>query len=466
MTNDFITLGISKKFDDILKRNSIIEPTPIQEKTIPALLGGKDVIAQAQTGTGKTLAFMLPIMERINVNKPDVQALIITPTRELAIQITVEAKKFAPVNGVNILAAYGGQDVEQQIRKLKGAVHVVIGTPGRLLDHLRRKTVDFSKVELLVLDEADQMLNMGFLQDVEQIIHKTPSKRQTMLFSATMPKAITSLSAKHMRTPEWIQVQSKSITLDEIKQIVVETTDRNKQQVLFGAIDELNPFMAIVFCRTKRRVSVLNEALQINGYKSDELHGDLTQAKREKVMKTFRDAGLQLLVATDVAARGLDIEGVTHIFNYDIPQDAESYIHRIGRTGRAGQKGVAVTFVAPKDRTALHLIEMGIKIKLQRRKVVKFEDQVKVARADDEKEQKHREHAKPIGTFSTRQQRVREDKGAKGSNTSFNNRARGERKSSSEKPSGNRNQNSVNRGPGQKTRGERGNRPQKSGRPR
>ncbi len=368
MAKTFLQIGINTKLQEILKKNKITSPTPIQVKAIPQLLEGKDMIAQAQTGTGKTFAFMLPIMEKIDVSKPNVQALIITPTRELAIQITTEAKKLVSANGAKILAAYGGQDVERQIKKLKGNIHIVIGTPGRLLDHLRRGTVNLGKVKMFVLDEADQMLHMGFLPDVEQIMAQASKNRQTMFFSATMPQQIKKLAAKYMRNPIEIKVESKNITLDEIKQIVVETTDRGKQDALILALEEYKPFMAIVFCRTKRRTKALNKSLQTHGYKSDELHGDLSQAKREKVMKRFREIKFQVLVATDVAARGLDIEGITHIFNYDIPQDPESYIHRIGRTGRAGESGVAITFATPRDRQALNDIERTIKTKIERHK--------------------------------------------------------------------------------------------------
>ena len=371
MKNNFNSLGISTEIVDLLKENGIIEPTSIQTQAIPLLLMGKDVIAQAQTGTGKTLAFMLPMMEKIDVKKAHVQALIITPTRELAIQITAEAKKLAPEKEINILAAYGGQDVEQQIRKLKGSIHMVIGTPGRLLDHIRRKSINLKQLEMLVLDEADQMLHMGFLKDVEDILHQTPKNRHTMLFSATMPKEIRTIASRYMQESIHIRAQSKNVTLDEIKQLVIETSDSGKQDALCKYIDENRPFMAIIFCRTKQRVMALNEALQELGYNSDELHGDLTQGKREKVMNAFRKIKIQFLVATDVAARGLDIEGMTHIFNYDIPQDAEGYIHRIGRTGRAGQSGVAITFVTPRDRETLSLIEKGIDMKIERQKGVK-----------------------------------------------------------------------------------------------
>ncbi len=360
MTTDFLGLGIRRKLTDILRANGISQPTLIQEKTIPLLLNGKDVIAQAQTGTGKTLAFVLPILERINPNKPCIQALIITPTRELALQITTEVKKVAAALGVNVLASYGGQDVLQQVHKLKGNIHIVVGTPGRLLDHLGRRTIVLNGVSMLVLDEADQMLHMGFLKDVEQILLYTPAKRQTMLFSATIPQQIRALAGQYMRKPVDVRVQSKSVTLDEIKQIAIDTTDRAKQDTLCKLLDQFRPYLAIAFCRTKRRASALNEALRAQGYESDELHGDLSQAKREQVMRRFREAKLQVLVATDVAARGLDVEGVTHVFNYDMPPDVESYIHRIGRTGRAGQVGLAVTLVTPRERVDLHRIESAI----------------------------------------------------------------------------------------------------------
>ena len=371
MTNNFKILGISKELEKVLERDGITRPTPIQEQAIPQLLKGKDVIAQAHTGTGKTFAFMLPIMETIDITKPCIQALIIAPTRELAIQITNEAKKLTQAKNISILAVYGGQDVERQLRKLNKGVNIVIGTPGRLLDHMRRKSIDLGQVKMIVLDEADEMLHMGFLKDVEEIIYKTSKTRQTMLFSATMPKQLRSLAVRYMKEPVQIQIQSEKVTLDEIKQVVIETTDRGKQDALCSVIDEERPFMAIIFCRTKRRVKALNSDLRNRGYNSDEIHGDLSQAKREKVINSFRDMKLQFLVATDVAGRGLDIEGITHIFNYDIPEDAESYIHRIGRTGRAGETGKAFTFVTPRDQQDLISIENKIRMNLKKRKIVK-----------------------------------------------------------------------------------------------
>ncbi|WP_340026243.1 DEAD/DEAH box helicase [Paenibacillus sp. FSL K6-1096] len=360
--------------NDLLKGQGIVKPTPVQEEAIPPVVQGLDVIARAKTGTGKTLAFLLPILDKIRVEAAYPQALILAPTRELALQITEEARKLARHTGVKILAVYGGQDVEKQLRKLEGGRHLIIGTPGRLLDHLRRETLDLGGVKMLVLDEADQMLHMGFLEDVEAIITSVPYRRQTMLFSATMPDPIKRLAANYMKEPLDIIIRSGSpIPLDNIRQQVVECSDRNKEAALISLIERDRPYLAIIFCRTKRRASKLNEALQAAGYDCDELHGDLSQAKREAVMKRFRDAKLQLLVATDVAARGLDVEGITHVFNYDLPLDPDSYIHRIGRTGRAGGKGLAVTFASPRDRAGLEAIERGISQRLDRRRYEKDE---------------------------------------------------------------------------------------------
>lgn len=366
----FAQLGISAGRTARLAAQGIHKPTPIQEAAIPLVLQGKDVIGQAQTGTGKTLAFVLPMLEKINVKSDKLQGLIVTPTRELALQITEEVKGLVGEDeGIRVLAVYGGQDVDAQLAKLKGSVHLIIATPGRLLDHLRRETVQLFSVQTLVLDEADQMLHMGFLGEVEEILRNTPSHRQTLLFSATMPGAIRELAGRILRKPEEVTVRGKQVTVKDIRQLVIETTDRAKQNALKEMIDETRPYLGMIFCRTKRRASTLNEALQAAGYASDELHGDLSQAKREQVMKRFREAKLQLLVATDIAARGLDVEGVTHVYNYDIPHDVESYIHRIGRTGRAGESGMAITFVAPKDRPELAKIESGIGMGIERRTI-------------------------------------------------------------------------------------------------
>ncbi|NLL81315.1 MAG: DEAD/DEAH box helicase [Tissierellia bacterium] len=361
MGDKFIKLGISKEIVKVLNNNGIKEPTPIQEKSIPGLINGADLVAQAQTGTGKTLAFLLPLIERINVQKNSIQGLIITPTRELALQISDVAKKLAEVKNIKILTVYGGQDVERQLYRLKSGVHLVIGTPGRLLDHIRRGNIDLGKLRVLILDEADEILKMGFLDDMEEIIRKTPKIRQTMLFSATMPNEVRSLGKRFMKNPIHIQIESKNVILDEIDQVVVETTQDNKFDTLCKIIDEHRPYIAIVFCRTKQNVIELNNRLLAKGYNSDELHGDLSQAKRERVMKKLRDLKLQLLIATDIAARGLDVEGVTHVINYDVPRDVDNYIHRIGRTGRIGNTGIAITLVTPKEQNQLALIERKIK---------------------------------------------------------------------------------------------------------
>ena len=365
----FEQLGIAAQRTAALRSGGIQEATPIQEGAIPVILQGSDVICQAQTGTGKTLAFLLPMLEKIRADRDELQGLILTPTRELALQITTELKRWlASKEEFNVLAIYGGQDVESQMRKLKRAVHIVVATPGRLLDHMRRGTISLGSVKMLVLDEADQMLHLGFLSEVEEIMSHMQYRKQTMLFSATMPAGVRSLAARFMLEPKDITVRAPQVTVKGIRQLAVEVTDRNKQETLQRLIEEQAPYLGVIFCRTKKRASALNEALQNLGFNSDELHGDLSQAKREQVMKRFRDAKLHLLIATDVAARGLDVEGITHVFNYDIPENAEGYIHRIGRTGRAGEQGMAITLVSPHDRLELAAIEKGINQTIPREK--------------------------------------------------------------------------------------------------
>ena len=367
---DFLSLGISPTLVEQLRGIGIAKPTPIQEQAIPFVMKGSDIIAQAQTGTGKTFAFILPILEKISIDATHIQALIVTPTRELALQITEEVDKLiADKTDVNVLAVYGGQDVAKQLKKLKRNPQIVVGTPGRLLDHIRRETIRLSEISYLVLDEADQMLHIGFLGEVEDIIRETPQTRQTMLFSATIPPEIRKLAKKHMREPEYIQVEKTQGPAESVKQIAIHTTDRAKQGTLIQLVETYRPFLAVIFCRTKRRVSKLYDVLKAHGFSCDELHGDLSQAKREQVMKRFREAEIQLLIATDVASRGLDVEGVTHVFNYDIPQDTESYIHRIGRTGRAGMTGLAITFYTSDDRPALELIEDELNITIPKQNI-------------------------------------------------------------------------------------------------
>lgn len=356
----FQELGLRGPITEALQRHGLRTPTPIQEQAIPLALSGVDLIAEAHTGTGKTLAFVLPIMERLDPDRAEVQGLIITPTRELAIQITTEAAKYAGVTGAQVLAVYGGQDVIAQIHKLQGAAQLVIATPGRLLDHLRRGTIALDRLSTLVLDEADQMLHMGFLDEIEEIIRQIPEQRQTLLFSATMPAAVRKLSAKYLNRPVDIRLIGEQPTVPQTAQFAVQTTDRAKLGTLVQMIGRYQPFLAVVFCRTQIRASRLAGQLAVEGLNVGELHGGLTQAKREQVMRRFREAKLHILVATDVAARGLDVEGVSHVFNYDIPHDAESYIHRIGRTGRAGDTGMAVTLYTARDQMHLQLIEKAV----------------------------------------------------------------------------------------------------------
>jgi ATP-dependent RNA helicase DeaD len=365
--SNFLSLGISEALVNKLRGYGVADPTPIQEQAIPIVMAGKDIIAQAQTGTGKTFAFILPILEKINREAAPVQALIVTPTRELALQITAEIQKLiADMEGVAVLAIYGGQDVDKQLKRLKRNPQIVVGTPGRLLDHIRRETVRLSEISYLVFDEADQMLHIGFLGEVEAIIRETPPDRQTMLFSATISPEIRKLASKHMSEPEYIQVEKIQGPADNVEQIAILTTDRAKQATLIQLIEMHRPFLAVIFCRTKRRVSKLYDGLKANGFSCDELHGDLSQAKRERVMKRFRDAEIQLLIATDVASRGLDVEGVTHVYNYDIPEDAESFVHRIGRTGRAGMTGLAITLYTADNRHTLDVIEKELNIHIEK----------------------------------------------------------------------------------------------------
>lgn len=346
---EFIKLGLSENLADKLKEERIVEPTDIQTMAIPQILRGKDLIGQSETGSGKTYAFILPILEMVKENGIT-QALIITPTRELARQITEETKKLTEDRDLQVLSVYGGQDVASQVSKLDRGAEIVVGTPGRLKDHIGRSTIDLSKVRFLVLDEADEIIKMGFLEDTEAIIKQTPRSRQTLLFSATISKGVGSMGKKFMKSPIKFETRQSFKKLENIEEKLMETTQREKYDDFRAYLAEENPFMAIIFCRSKRRVSELRDKMQIDGYNVDELHGDLSQAKRERALKDFRDLKTQYLVATDIAARGLDIDGVTHVINYDYPENETWYIHRIGRTGRAGEEGVAVTFVTEEDR--------------------------------------------------------------------------------------------------------------------
>jgi ATP-dependent RNA helicase DeaD len=360
----FSDLNLSASTLKSVKRMGFEEATPIQASTIPAGLAGKDIIGQAQTGTGKTTAFGIPMIEKIDMKNPNVQALVIAPTRELAIQVSEELYRIGSDKRARVLSVYGGQDIQRQIRAMKKNPHIIVGTPGRLLDHIKRRTLKLDNVETLVLDEADEMLNMGFIEDIESILETVPSTRQTLLFSATMPDPIRRIAERFMTEPEVIKVKSKEVTVSNIEQYFTKVTEKEKFDVLSRLIDVQSPELAIVFGRTKRRVDELSRALSIRGYLAEGIHGDLSQARRMTVLKKFKEGRIDILIATDVAARGLDISGVTHVYNFDIPQDPESYVHRIGRTGRAGKKGMSITFVTPREMGYLKIVEQTTKKKM------------------------------------------------------------------------------------------------------
>ncbi|WP_157073440.1 DEAD/DEAH box helicase [Planococcus rifietoensis] len=361
----FTELNISETTLKSVRRMGFEEATPIQEGTIRLGMEGKDIIGQAQTGTGKTTAFGIPLIEKIDTRDGNVQGLVIAPTRELAIQVSEELYNLGKDKNVRILSVFGGQEIGRQIRALKNRPQIIVGTPGRLLDHINRRTLKLENVNTLVLDEADEMLNMGFIEDIQSIMSNVPDTRQTLLFSATMPDPIRRIAEKFMKTPEIVKIKSKEMTVENIEQFFVKSVEREKFDILSRLLNVQQPELAIVFGRTKRRVDELAHALNLRGYLAEGIHGDLSQAKRMSVLKQFKANKIDILVATDVAARGLDISGVSHVYNFDIPQDPESYVHRIGRTGRAGKKGVAVTFVTPREMGYLSIVERTTKKKME-----------------------------------------------------------------------------------------------------
>ena len=370
----FNDLQIAPIIMDALSNMGFEEPTPIQEMTIPLAMMGRDVIGQAQTGTGKTAAYGIPMIDRCEKESEYIQALVITPTRELAIQVAEELNKIGNLKKIRALPIYGGQEMERQIRALRNRPNIIVGTPGRLMDHMRRRTIRLQQIKMLVLDEADEMLNMGFKEDIEEILKQAPEERQNLLFSATMPLHIQNLAREFMQNPQLVQIDPREVTVSNIEQEYIETPEKLKLDVLCRLLDIQNPDLAIVFGRTKRRVDEIAEALSKRGYSADGIHGDLSQNQRDTVMRKFRSGTIDVLVATDVAARGLDITGVTHIYNFDIPQDAEGYVHRIGRTGRAGETGLAITFVTSREIGHLKYIEQLIKHKVIRKAMPTLSD--------------------------------------------------------------------------------------------
>ena len=366
MQNAFSALKVCAHTVEQLQKMGITRPMPVQEQAIPALFAGRDVIARAQTGTGKTLAFLVPLAEKVDAEKPYAQALVITPTRELAQQIAVELKKILGESPIKVLAVTGGRDFEEQKYKLEGRSHVLIGTPGRLLDHIKKGNTDLGGVKYLVLDEVDEMLQQGFMDEAFDLIAMTAADHQTMLCSATLNEEVRKLGRKLTKNCALIDIEPDKATVDKIKQICLKTTDEYKNRAVAALIERLNPYLAIVFCMSKERTKELGDWLGMQGFNVDVLHGEMSPAKRKTVMKAFRDAKIQVLVASDLAARGLDVEGVTHVINYDIPHDVDWYVHRIGRTGRAGNDGVAITLYTPEEVKWLRNIETKLGVLMER----------------------------------------------------------------------------------------------------
>ncbi len=353
----FEELGLSQPVLEALEHLGYKQPTPIQEQTIPLLLQGRDVIGQAQTGTGKTAAFGLPMLEYVDPADSEIQSLVLTPTRELCIQVTQALRAYGDKRGINVVAVFGGAPIRDQAARLKDNAHVVVGTVGRVMDMIGRHHLFLDQARYVVLDEADEMLDLGFLEDVEKILGRCPSGRQTALFSATMPPEIRRLAEKRMYEPETVKVKAATLTIDTVTQSYIEVSDKEKQDKLAEVVGAENPKQAIIFVRTKIGVDRLARRLGDSGMRVKTLHGDMSQGARDGVMIAFKEGRERLLVATDVAARGLDIAGVSHIINYDVPNSPDVYVHRIGRTGRAGEKGRAITFITPKQRGDLTAIE-------------------------------------------------------------------------------------------------------------
>lgn len=371
----FESLGLSEATLKVLKKKGFEEPTPIQIKTIPALLQGeRDMIGQAQTGTGKTAAFGLPILELIQKKSHYVKALVLVPTRELAIQVAEELYSLKGKKALNILPVYGGQSIQLQLRSLRKGVDIVVGTPGRIMDHLKRGTLKLDYIEFMVLDEADEMLNMGFLEDVQTIMEATAKDKRTLLFSATMPSAILKIAKNYMREYDIFKVTKDQLTITKTDQIYFEVSESNKFEALCRIIDIEEEFYGLIFCRTKVDVDRVAHHLMERGYDADMLHGDISQNMRERILGRFKNKTLNVLVATDVAARGIDVKNITHVINYALPNDSESYVHRIGRTGRAGKEGVAITFMTPKESSRLRVIQKVTKSDIRKAAVPKVAD--------------------------------------------------------------------------------------------
>lgn len=370
----FRKLGLGEVTLKALERKGYEEPSPIQELTIPALLtGDKDVIGKAQTGTGKTAAFSLPILEEFKSNG-NIQAIVLAPTRELAIQVAEEMNSLSYGKDIRITPVYGGQSIEFQIKQLKKGTDIVVGTPGRVMDLMRRKLIKLQNLKYFILDEADEMLNMGFVEDIELILEQTNEDKRMLFFSATMPSEILKIAKKHMKEYEVLAVKARELTTDLTDQIYFEVSERDKFEALCRIIDLASDFYGIVFCRTKNDVNTLVGKLNDRGYDAEGLHGDISQNYREVTLKRFKAKKINVLVATDVAARGIDVNDLSHVVNYAIPQEAESYVHRIGRTGRAGKEGTAITFITPREYRRLLSIQKAVKTEIRKEQIPEVKD--------------------------------------------------------------------------------------------
>ena len=371
----FEEMGLSEEIQKAVRYMGFEEASPIQAKAIPAMISGIDLIGQAQTGTGKTAAFGIPILEKVDSKLKKLQAIVLCPTRELAIQVADEIRNLSRyMHGIKVLPIYGGQDIVKQIRSLKSGTQIVIGTPGRVMDHMRRKTMKLDFVHTVVLDEADEMLNMGFREDIEFVLSGVPEERQTVLFSATMPKPLMEITKKFQNNAKVIKVTKKELTVPNIEQYYYDVKPKKKEEVLSRLLDIYSPRLSVVFCNTKKQVDLLVNALLGRGYFAAGLHGDMKQEQRDRVMQGFRTGKTEILVATDVAARGIDVDEVEAVFNYDLPQDDEYYVHRIGRTGRAGREGRAFSFVSGKEVYKLKEIQRYCKTKIYAQKVPSLND--------------------------------------------------------------------------------------------
>ena len=400
MAKTFQTLGLVPTLCELLEKKGVKTPTAVQEQAIPAVFKGLDLLAQAQTGTGKTFAYLLPSLQQI---KPDLhmeQVLIMAPTRELAKQIADVAHTLAPALSVDVLNIIGGKTIENQLQKLQRHPHIIIGTPGRLLDHCRRNSLDLSGVGRVIVDEADQMLQAGFLEDVDTLISMTPKRRQLLFFSATVPDKIKSLAKKHMASPLVLHIQEgETITLDAITQQIYMVKPEQKFPKLCQMLRDYNPYLAIVFCNTKEETAALAGKLLAQDFNIGELHGDMSQGRRTQVLRDFAKAKTQILVATDIAARGIDIEGITHVFNYDVPHDVDYYIHRIGRTGRAGNEGLSNMFATAADEQWVRRIEHNIQATITKYTI---NGQVKVKSSNQAPKKKKKFKDKlPASTYQT-----------------------------------------------------------------